>query len=175
MKNFVLGLFVILALSGFAAAQEVAGAWRLDEATMPGTGGKTSKFSNPNIYLFTKGHFSIIRVEGYKPRSTDPWMSMTRDQLIDTYTQLSQGKMEVTVQVSDGTRFRVESTSVLAFTCLDEGCAPKRWFSTVETEQVETCAYECSESPWIKSYEGCQYDDNGKPSAAQSLSDIWWR
>ena len=85
IKNFVLGLFVILVLSGFAAAQDVAGAWRLDEATMPGPDGKIAKFSNPNIYLFTKGHFSIIRVEGDKPRSTDPWMEMTRDQLIDAY------------------------------------------------------------------------------------------
>jgi hypothetical protein len=86
IKNSVLGLFVILMLSGFAAAQNVAGAWRLDEATVPGaTDGKTAKFSNPNIYLFTKGHFSIIRVEGDKPRSTDPWMQMTQEQLIDTY------------------------------------------------------------------------------------------
>ena len=86
IRNFVLGLFAILVLSGFAAAQKVEGAWRLDEATVPGaTDGKTSKFSNPNIYLFTKGHFSIIRVEGDKPRSMDPWMSMTQEQLIDTY------------------------------------------------------------------------------------------
>ena len=83
IKKLVLGLFVILVLSGFAAAQEVAGAWRLDEVT--GADGKAAKFTNPNTYLFTKGHFSIIRVEGDKPRSTDPWMEMTRDQLIDAY------------------------------------------------------------------------------------------
>jgi hypothetical protein len=83
IKNFVLGLFVILMLSGFAAAQDVAGAWRLDEINGPD--GKTAKFTNPNIYLFTKGHFSIIRIEGDKPRSTDPWMEMTREQVIDAY------------------------------------------------------------------------------------------
>ncbi|MEP6947256.1 MAG: hypothetical protein ABJA02_15155, partial [Acidobacteriota bacterium] len=33
-----------------------------------------------------------------------------------------------------------------------------RWFSVVETEQVEICAYYCVESPWVKSYEGCQID-----------------
>lgn len=80
-----------------------------------------------------------------------------------TATQLSQGKMEVTVSVSDGTLFRIESTSVLAFTCLDESCTPKRWFSTAETEQGEISAYHCLESPWIGSYEGCQYDANGDP------------
>ena len=85
IKHLLLGLLVILVLSGFAAAQKVAGAWRLDEATMPGPEGKTAKFSNPNIYLFTKGHFSIIRIEGDKTRSTVPWLEMTRDQVIDTY------------------------------------------------------------------------------------------
>jgi hypothetical protein len=84
-KRLVLGLSLILAISSFAAAQKVAGAWRLDQATMPGPDGKVAKFTNPNIYLFTKGHFSIIRIEGDKPRSTEPWMSLTRDQLIDTY------------------------------------------------------------------------------------------
>jgi len=85
IKNFVLGTFLILVLSAFASAQNVAGAWRLDEATMPGPDGKTAKFINPNIYLFTKGHFSIIRVEGDKPRSTDSWTTMTPEQVIDTY------------------------------------------------------------------------------------------
>jgi hypothetical protein len=85
IKNFVLVVSLVLMLSGLTAAQDVAGAWRLDEATMPGPEGKPAKFTNPNIYLFTKGHFSIIRVEGDKPRSTDPWMEMTRDQVIDTY------------------------------------------------------------------------------------------
>ncbi len=85
IRNFVLGTFVILVLSSFASAQKVAGAWRLDEVATTGTDGKTSKFSQPNIYLFTKGHFSIIRIEGDKPRSTDNWTTMTREQLIDTF------------------------------------------------------------------------------------------
>ena len=87
IKNFVLGVSVMLVLSGVAAAQEVAGAWRLDEVAMAGADGKTAKFSNANIYLFTKGHFSIIRVEGDKPRSTDSWTTMTPEQVIDTYVK----------------------------------------------------------------------------------------
>ena len=84
-RSFLLGIAVIFALGSVAAAQEVAGSWRLDEATLPGPEGKTAKFSNPNIYLFTKGHFSIIRVEGDKPRSTESWTTMTPEQVIDTY------------------------------------------------------------------------------------------
>lgn len=79
----------------------------------------------------------------------------------ETATQLSRGKMDVTIGVSDGTSFRVEATTVLGFTCLDEGCAPQRWFSAVDTEQVKTCAYQCLESPWIESYRGCQFDADG--------------
>ena len=85
IRHFVLGISVILVLSGFAAAQNVAGAWRLDEIKTTGADGKTSKFSNPNIYLFTKGHFSIIRIEGDKPRSTDNWTTMTQEQVVDTF------------------------------------------------------------------------------------------
>ena len=85
IKNFVLGISVIIALSGFAAAQKVAGAWRLDEIKTTGTDRKTARFSQPNMYLFTKGHFSIIRIEGDKPRSTDNWTTMTPEQVIDTF------------------------------------------------------------------------------------------
>lgn len=85
MKTFILAISLIFVLSGFAAAQDVAGAWRLDEATLPGPDGKIAKFTNPNIYLFTKGHFSVIRIEGDKPRSTENWTKMNLDQVIDTY------------------------------------------------------------------------------------------
>lgn len=84
-KSFVLGVSLILVLGGFAAAQNVEGAWRLDEVRMAGADGKASKFTNPNIYLFTKGHWSTIRIEGDKPRSTDSWTTMTPEQVIDTY------------------------------------------------------------------------------------------
>lgn len=87
IKNFVLGISVIFLLSGIAAAQKVAGAWRLDEIKTTGSVVKSGKFSGQNMYLFTKGHFSIIRLEGDKPRSTDNWTTMTREQVIDTFVK----------------------------------------------------------------------------------------
>ena len=87
IKNFVLGIAVILMLSGFAAAQKVAGAWRLDEIRSVTPGVPSGKFTNPNMYLFTKGSWSIIRVEGDKPRSMEPWAAMTQDQVVDTYVK----------------------------------------------------------------------------------------
>ena len=87
IRYFLLGIVWMFALGGVAAAQEVSGAWRLDEIRTAGAEGKTSKFANPNIYLFTKGHWSIIRVEGDKPRSTESWQTMTPEQVIDTYVK----------------------------------------------------------------------------------------
>lgn len=78
---------MVLVLSALAVAQNVAGAWRLDQIKMGGPEAKAVKFTNPNAYLFTKGHWSMIRIEGDKPRSTEPWMSMTQEQLIDTYVK----------------------------------------------------------------------------------------
>jgi hypothetical protein len=85
IKNFVFVMSLVLMLSGFAAAQKVEGAWRLEEVKMDGPEGKASRFRNPNIYLFTKGHFSIIRIEGDKPRSMDNWTTMSQEQLVDTF------------------------------------------------------------------------------------------
>ena len=85
IKNFISGISVMLVLSGFAAAQKVAGAWRLDEIKSSATGVPSGKFTNPNMYLFTKGSWSIIRVEGDKPRSMEPWATMTQEQVVDTY------------------------------------------------------------------------------------------
>jgi hypothetical protein len=85
IKKLLFGISLVLLLSGVSAAQNVAGAWRLDEIKTSGPEAKSAKFTNPNIYLFTKGHFSIIRVEGDKPRSLDPWMQMTPEQVIDAY------------------------------------------------------------------------------------------
>jgi len=71
--------------------------------------------------------------------------------------------MSVTISASDGTRYLVECEKILAFSCLDESCAPQRDFGDAEVEQVEACAWQSMGSPWIKSYEGCNYDSDGRP------------
>ena len=85
IKNLVVVLSLTLVVSGFAAAQNVAGAWRLDEIKSAATCVPAGKFTNPNMYLFTKGSWSMIRVEGDKPRSMEPWAAMTQEQVVDTY------------------------------------------------------------------------------------------
>ena len=49
IKNFTLGTFMIMILGGVAAAQNVAGAWRLEEIKTTGVDGKAIRFSNPNM------------------------------------------------------------------------------------------------------------------------------
>lgn len=85
IRKFALCVLLVLVTSGFAAGQTVAGAWRLDQIKTAGPDAKTIKFTNPNTYLFTKSHWSTIRIEGDKPRSTESWTKMTPEQIIDTY------------------------------------------------------------------------------------------
>jgi hypothetical protein len=84
-KSIAVWALLALAPLGSATAKDVAGAWQLQEIRTADA--KVLKFSNANQYLFTKGHFSIIRVEGDKPRSTESWTTMTPDQVVDTYVK----------------------------------------------------------------------------------------
>ena len=87
IRKYLLCVTMLLMLGGIANSQRLAGVWRLDEVKTTGTSGQTTKFTQPNMYLFTKGHYSIIRVEGDKPRSTDDATKMTSDQLVDVYVR----------------------------------------------------------------------------------------
>jgi len=79
-----------------------------------------------------------------------------------TYS-VPSSKMSVTVGLSDGTRYRGECGTTLAFCCLDESCAPQREFGETEIEDAKACAWQWIDSPWIKSYEGCNYDADAEP------------
>ena len=85
VRSFVLCTVLALAAVGSVFAQDVTGAWRLDE--IRSSDSKSAKFTNANLYLFTKGHFSIIRIEGDKPRSTESWTTMAPDQVVETYVK----------------------------------------------------------------------------------------
>lgn len=87
IRNLVLGIAVILLMSGAASAQNVAGVWRLDEAKTTGADAKTTTYTQPNLYLFTKGYYSVIRVEGDAPRMTDDLSTMNAQQLQDTFVK----------------------------------------------------------------------------------------
>ena len=85
IRNYVLGMAVILVVCCSASAQKLTGVWRLDEIKTTGTNGQTFKMTQPSMYLFTKTHYGIIRVDSDKPRSTDDPEKMTAAQLLDIY------------------------------------------------------------------------------------------
>ena len=84
-KSLACCAVLALAPLAHAVAKDVTGAWQLQEIRT--ADGKATKFSNANQYLFTNGHFSIIRIEGDTPRSTESWTTMTPDQVVDTYVK----------------------------------------------------------------------------------------
>lgn len=85
-RNYLLSMTVLLTLVSAASAQRVAGVWRLDSVTSTdGKASRTTKTTQPSMYLFTKSHYSIIYVASDKPRSTDDPKKMTVDQLNDVY------------------------------------------------------------------------------------------
>jgi hypothetical protein len=86
-KRWLLGILVILAVSGGVSAQRVAGVWKLDEIMSTGTGASSKKITQPSMYLFTKTHYSIIYVGSDSARSTDEAATMTADQLRDVYVK----------------------------------------------------------------------------------------
>jgi hypothetical protein len=93
IRSFVLTIGAILVLTCAASSQKIAGVWRLDAITTTGPNGKEFKTTQPSQYIFTKGHYSIVRVDATAPRSTDDPKTMTADQLRDVYVDsfIAQG------------------------------------------------------------------------------------
>ncbi len=115
IRNYFFGLSVILLLACAASSQKVMGVWRLDEVKTTGANGSTDKMTQPSMYLFTKGHYSIIYVDSDKPRSTDDASKMTAEQLVKTYVddfvanagtyEVKDGKLTMHVMVAKSPAF----------------------------------------------------------------------
>ncbi len=115
IRNYVLGIAVLLMLACAVSAQQVAGVWRMDEIKTTGTGGQTFKMTQPSMYFFTKSHYSIIYVDSDKPRSTDDSTKMTAAQLLDVYVdsfvanagtyEIKGGKLTTKVMVAKSPTF----------------------------------------------------------------------
>ncbi len=65
-------------------------------------------------------------------------------------------KVLVLVSSGDEYEYLVDFGEVLAFTCVEEGCAPERDFVLADFDVADrSCAYIYVDSPWLKSYEPC--------------------
>jgi len=50
----------------------ITGAWRLTEITTTGPGGSTNRSPQPSLFLFAESHYSILYIEGDRPRAALP-------------------------------------------------------------------------------------------------------
>ena len=107
MKATISFLFsiTILATSICAQSKEIQGVWQIDEIAMSGANALTSK-AQPSMYIFTKNHYSIIRIAGSGPRKQLADDSKaTAQELLDVYVdsfisnagtyELNKGKLTI--------------------------------------------------------------------------------
>ena len=80
MKKASLAILVLagfVSFNAFAQAKKSAdssiqGVWRVTEREFKGPNAVTNKNPQPNLYIFTRGHYSIVSVTGDKPRPNQP-------------------------------------------------------------------------------------------------------
>lgn len=78
---------VTFAQSGGKSQPMLQGVWRVVEITTTGTGASTNKSPQPGLYIFTDKHYSMLRVNGDKPRPHLPEdaSKLSAAQLIELY------------------------------------------------------------------------------------------
>ena len=67
----LVGVLLVACVAAVAVAQttpSIQGAWRVTEVTVTGADASSNKTPQPGIYIFTKGHYSIITVNSTSPR-----------------------------------------------------------------------------------------------------------
>lgn len=89
MRMFALVLLIaaVMSVSAFAQSKSnIQGVWQLTEVTTSGPDGKTYKSTQPSMYLFTRKHYSIIYVNGDKPRAVmEDYSKATQEQLFSIF------------------------------------------------------------------------------------------
>ncbi len=62
MRKSLIALVFALAFFGSAIGQKIEGVWTVTEITTTGANGSVKQISQPSMYIFTKKHFSVIRI-----------------------------------------------------------------------------------------------------------------
>ena len=81
----IAGVLLVMVVASVAATQpgpSIQGAWRVTEVAVTGANASSNKSPQPGIYIFTKGHYSIITVGGAAPRK-NPAAAANPAQLTD--------------------------------------------------------------------------------------------
>jgi len=65
-------LAVVMIVQSATAQGKIEGVWKATEASMSGPNGFKNTNLQPNLFIFTKKHFSTVAVTGDKPRPVQP-------------------------------------------------------------------------------------------------------
>lgn len=85
IKAIVIGAVMILMLGAVARAQSIVGVWKVVEETTTGDKGKTRAITQPSIFIFTKGHYSIMWVTSDTERAVVDSSVATAEELRSIY------------------------------------------------------------------------------------------
>lgn len=84
----VIQLMVVAAIMftyGSAQSGRIPGVWQLLDVTTTGPDGSTSSSLQPNQYIFTKKHYSILSVTAKEPRPVTDTSKATADELRNVF------------------------------------------------------------------------------------------
>lgn len=84
-KATAIGVLMILMLATAAQAQSIVGVWKVTEETTTGEKGKTRAISQPSLFIFTKGHYSIMWITSDKERPIVDARTVSADELRSIY------------------------------------------------------------------------------------------
>ena len=98
-------LAVLVIVQSAAAQSELQGVWKITEVSISGPNARTVKPLENNIFIFTKKHFSSIKVVSQKPRPGLPQKDATDAQKVATWAPFS---------ATAGT-YEVKETSLTAY------------------------------------------------------------
>ena len=87
MRKSIIALFFALAFFGPANGQKIEGVWVFTEITTTGPNGSTKQISQPSMYIFTKKHYSVIRVTADAPRPDIDVATATAEDLRKVFVQ----------------------------------------------------------------------------------------
>ncbi len=93
-KSFIViacmaAIAVLLTIQSAAAQGKLEGIWKKTEVTMTGPNAEKIPHPQPNIFIFTKRHFSQTEVEGENPRPAQPLEKATDAQKVAVWEQFS--------------------------------------------------------------------------------------
>ena len=122
MRKSILALVFALAFFGSAIGQKIEGVWAYTEVTTTGPNGSTKQITQPGLYIFTKKHYSVVRVTADAQRPNVDVATATAEDLrkvfVDGFAanagtyELKGGKVTIRPMIAKAPGFMTPETFV---------------------------------------------------------------